>query len=114
MTNAESILAVVTDGMVFPIGAYEVTLTTPQAAGNMFSAWLVVRSGGVVVFNELARIVNPPLQVPDSSGDIVVPGYSELNPITNIYDVFPEQRFFRDPLRAIKIIIADTIKVKEQ
>lgn len=114
MTNAESILAAVTDGMVFPIGAYEVTLTTPQAVGAMFSAWLVVRSGGVVVFDDLARVGNPPLLVPDPAGDIVVPGYSELNPITNIYDVFPAQYYFRDPLRAIKTVIADAIKVKAQ
>lgn len=111
MTNAEEILAAVTDGMTFELGAYEVTLNNPVAAGNMFSADLVVTLSGVVVFDDDARVVNPPLLVPDPAGDIVRLGSTEIDPITGEEQTTPDQRFRKDPVEAIKAIITDTILV---
>lgn len=109
MTNAEEILAVVTDGMVFPLGIYEVTLTNPQAAGDMFSADLVVRREGVVVFQDDAQVIGPPLLVPDPAGDFIKPEHVLINPITKEEEIVPEARYLRDPLKAIKAIITSTI-----
>ncbi|MEH6477946.1 MAG: hypothetical protein V7727_19805 [Sneathiella sp.] len=111
MTNAEEILAVVPDGMIFTLGAYEITLTNPQAIGKMFSADLVIRREGVVVFEDDARVVNPPLLVPDPSGDIIYAEHILINPITEEEETIPEARFSRDPLTAIKEIIENTILV---
>ncbi|MEH6477096.1 MAG: hypothetical protein V7727_15505 [Sneathiella sp.] len=111
MTNAEEILAAVTDGMVITLGAYEVTLTNPQAVGDMFSADLVVRREGVVVFEDDARVGNPPLLVPDPAGDFIKPEHILINPVTKEEETIPEARFARDPLRAIKEIIEITILV---
>lgn len=111
MTNAEEILAAVTDGMTFALGAYEVTLNNPVAAGNMFSADLVVTLGGVVVFDDDARVINPLLLVPDDAGDIVEPGHTEINEITGEEETAPDKRYRYDPLGAIKVTITETILV---
>ncbi|WP_020594093.1 hypothetical protein [Kiloniella laminariae] len=113
LESAQALKSVLTNNVVFALGEYDVTINNPRVVTNSgvyFTADLIVERGGVIIFNEDARIVNPPMLVPDENGEVIFGGQLEFDPISGVEILIPVSRYRFDPFAALKLIILDTIK----